>query len=120
LSEVIGSWKTNEIFRPRILRSCDRDAPSSSAPSNRALPVTVAVDGRRPRIESAVTLLPQPDSPTIPNTSLGASSSDMRSTAWTAPSSVLNRTERSSTSSRDSVTARSSDRARRGGRRRAG
>ncbi len=119
-SEVIGSWKTNEIWRPRTFRRRDPEAPSSSSPSKRTLPVTVAVFGRRPRIESAVTLLPQPDSPTIPSTCLGSSVSDIRSTAWTVPSSVSKRTERSSTSSSGALNARSWGRGRRGGRRRAG
>ena len=54
-------------------------------PRSALLPVTVAVAGSSPRIESAVTLLPQPDSPTMPSTSRGASVSDIRSTACTVP-----------------------------------
>ena len=36
LSDVIGSWKTNAICRPRIRRICLDDAASSSMPSKRA------------------------------------------------------------------------------------
>ena len=40
------------------------------------------------RIESAVTDLPQPDSPTMPSVSRGARSNDTPSTARTTPSAV--------------------------------
>ena len=50
----------------------------------------------------AVTLLPEPDSPTIPSTSPRASSKLTPSTARTIPSSVANWTFRSLTSIRRS------------------
>ena len=54
----------------------------SSVPPNRALPaVTRPARGRMPRRASEVTLLPQPDSPTIPSVSPGAMSNDTPLTA---------------------------------------
>jgi len=47
-----------------------------------------------------VTLLPEPDSPTIPSTSPWPSVNETPSTARTTPSSVLKETLRSRTSSR--------------------
>jgi len=49
--------------------------------------------------ESAVTDLPQPDSPTMPSVSPAASSNDTPSTARTTPSRVKNCVLRSLTSS---------------------
>src|SRR4029077_1470773 len=51
--------------------------------------------GIRPSRVSVETLLPEPDSPTIPSVSLGKTSYEIPSTAWTIPSSVLNSTTRS-------------------------
>src|SRR5262249_16175651 len=42
------------------------------------------------RIDNALTLLPQPDSPTSPSVSPSCTSYVTPSTAWTTPSSVLN------------------------------
>src|SRR3954470_16769926 len=64
-----------------------------TSPSNRALLPRV-----RPRMVIAVTLLPEPDSPTIPSTSPRSSVKLTPSTACTVPSSVANRTFRSLTS----------------------
>ena len=47
-----------------------------------------------------VTLLPEPDSPTIPSVSPGSIANETPSTAWTKPSSVRKRVRRFSTSSR--------------------
>src|SRR5215468_6402302 len=49
----------------------------------------------RPSRVSVETLLPEPDSPTMPRISPGKMSYDTPSTAWTIPSSVLNSTTRS-------------------------
>src|SRR5205823_878081 len=49
----------------------------------------------RPSTASMLTLLPEPDSPTIPSVSPGKTSEVTPSTAWTIPSSVLNSTVRS-------------------------
>ena len=51
----------------------------------------------------AVTDLPEPDSPTIANTSPRLTSNDTPSTAWTTPSSVLKPARRSRTESRTSL-----------------
>src|SRR3954447_14336568 len=51
--------------------------------------------GIRPRIDIVETLLPEPDSPTMPSVSPGNTSYEIPSTAWTMPSSVLNSTTRS-------------------------
>src|SRR5260370_11019062 len=53
----------------------------------------------RPMIAIAVTLLPEPDSPTIPTISPGLTVKETPSTARTTPSSVRNETWRSRTSS---------------------
>ena len=73
-------------------RSSSSCSPSRTEPSIRALGERV-----RPRIVCAVTLLPEPDSPTIASTSPGASSKETPSTACTRPPSVSKQTRRSST-----------------------
>src|SRR5262245_11305785 len=50
--------------------------------------------GISPRIDIVDTLLPEPDSPTMPSVSPGKTSYEMSSTACTMPSSVLNSTTR--------------------------
>ena len=118
-SDVIGSWNTNEISRPRTLRRVASSADSRSRPSKRAVPDSCAEAGSSRSSDIAVTLLPQPDSPTTASTSPGSSENDTRSTACTEPSSVSKRTESSSTSS-SAISASSSGRGRRAARRRAG
>ena len=56
-------------------------------------------------MESAVVLLPQPDSPTIASVSRGRSQSDTSSTAWTFRSPTENTVVRPSTSSTFAVRA---------------
>src|SRR3954451_3276059 len=56
-------------------------------------------DGTRRSTDSAVTLLPQPDSPTIAKVSPGMTWNDTPSTARTMPSRVKNQVLRSATSS---------------------
>ena len=69
-------------------------------PSNRAIPSDFVFLGSfSPMIVRHVTLLPEPDSPTIPRVSPRSSVNDTPSTAWTMPSSVLKLVLRSSTSS---------------------
>src|SRR5438105_1772073 len=53
--------------------------------------------GSRPRMAIDVTLLPDPDSPTIPRTSFSKTSKETPSTAFTTPSSVGKWTVRSRT-----------------------
>jgi hypothetical protein len=66
LSEVIGSWKIMAISLPRMLRISASLASRRSRPAKRMAPPTMRPggDGTSRRIESAVTLLPQPLSPT--------------------------------------------------------
>ena len=67
-SDVIGSWKIIAICRPRTSSSSRSDRCTRSRPSNEIEPLTMrAVCASRPMIESAVTDLPQPDSPTMPS-----------------------------------------------------
>src|ERR1700733_13816936 len=74
--------------------------PMRSLPWNLALPVMVAFRSlTRPITEYIDTLLPDPDSPTMPSTSPGATWNDSPLTACTVPALVRNRTLRSSTSS---------------------
>ena len=103
LRELIGSWKTYAISRPRTRRSRRAPNASRSWPSNTTLPLTLAVSGSSRTSDMQVTLFPHPDSPTMPRTSRGASENDTRSTAWIGPSSVSKRTERSFTSRRGSA-----------------
>ena len=65
-SDVIGSWKIIAISLPRTPRiigsvSCSRSRPSNSIEPDSTLPGGLGI---RRRIDSAVTLFPQPDSPT--------------------------------------------------------
>jgi len=62
-SERVGSWKTIAMSVPRCARMSSSDRPSSSTPSSRADPVTVAVGGSRPINARELTVLPDPDSP---------------------------------------------------------
>ena len=59
------------------------------------MPVTLALSARRPIIESDITVLPEPDSPTMPSTSPARMSSDTLRTARTVPASLGKVTERS-------------------------
>ena len=67
LSEVIGSWKTMPISRPLTLRISASLMANRSLPMKRMPPPTMRPggSGMRRRMESALTDLPQPDSPTI-------------------------------------------------------
>ena len=59
--------------------------------------------------ENPVTLLPEPDSPTSPSTSPGASENDTPSTALTTPALVKKWVARFETSRTGAVTAAASD-----------
>jgi hypothetical protein len=102
---VIGSWKTIAIWRPRTSSSSRRLSRVSSRPSKRTEPPTTRpFFGSSPMIESAVTDLPQPDSPTIASDAPSSTAKLTPSTAWTRPCRAENCVLRSSTSS--SATAR--------------
>src|SRR5215469_15084996 len=90
LSDVIGSWKIIEIWLPRRSRISAGLSFRRSMPSNRISPEAIRPGGRgiNPMIESAVTLLPQPDSPTMPSVRPGLSEKLTPSTARNSPLSV--------------------------------
>src|SRR5436190_17142144 len=89
-SDVIGSWKIIEIASPRILRISASGSASRSRPSNSTRPSTVRPGGDaiKRRIDSDVTLLPQPDSPTMQSVSPRPTENETPSTARTTPSRV--------------------------------
>ena len=62
--ELIGSWKIIEISAPRSARSSRAGVCSRSLPLKIIRPRALAFPGNKPRMESAVTDLPLPDSPT--------------------------------------------------------
>ena len=70
-SEVMGSWKIIEISLPRIFRICAGGKSSRFLPLYMIRPSVMRPGGVgiRRMIDSAVTLLPQPDSPTTPSVS---------------------------------------------------
>ncbi len=71
---VIGSWKIIAMSLPRTWRISSSGSASRSRPSNRISPVGISAGGMSSRrmIDSDVTLLPQPDSPTMPERLAGA------------------------------------------------
>ncbi len=87
LSDVIGSWKIIEMSRPRMARISSSGSCSRSTPSSTTSPSTMRPGGSAiSRIsDSAVMLLPQPDSPTIASVSPRAIANDTPSTAFTVP-----------------------------------
>src|SRR3954454_14981925 len=97
LRDVIGSWKTIATSLPPTRRSPRFFSLNRSRPWNIAVPLTTRPGGWgiRPSSASVETLLPEPDSPTMPSVSPGKRSYETPSTAWTIPSSVLNSTTRS-------------------------
>src|SRR6266480_5438870 len=95
LSEVIGSWNTMAISRPRSFAICLSGIPINSTPRYRIEPEILAGFGSSPMIARAVTLLPDPDSPTTASTSPGRRENVSPRTAWTTPSTVGKSTLRS-------------------------
>jgi hypothetical protein len=69
LSEVIGSWKIIEISLPRIAHLAARRAQQVAAVERMRPGDAPGGIGIRRRIDMAVTLLPQPDSPTMASVS---------------------------------------------------
>src|SRR5436190_15894886 len=92
LSDVIGSWKIIASLSPRRSRRRRGAHFSRSSPSNSTSPAAMRPGGcgTRPMIESALTLFPQPDSPTIPSVRPRSSRKSTPSTARTSPCSPLN------------------------------
>src|SRR5215468_3997849 len=111
LSDVIGSWKIIEMSLPRTARICASSSLMRSRPSSSIAPETIRPGGSgMSRItESAVMLLPQPDSPTIASVSRGRSVNERSSTALMMPSRVK-KYVRSPATSRTGRPARSSGR----------
>src|SRR5262249_48383363 len=111
LSEVIGSWKIIEMSLPRTARICASSSLVRSRPSSSIAPETMRPGGSgMSRItESAVMLLPQPDSPTIASVSRARSAKERSSTALMMPSRVK-KYVRSPATSRTGRPARSSGR----------
>jgi hypothetical protein len=64
-SDRVGSWNTMATLVPRCWRSCSSVSPISSVPANLAEPVTAAASGSRPMTARQLTVLPDPDSPTM-------------------------------------------------------
>ena len=83
LSDDIGSWKIIAILLPRIARMPASSSLSRSRPSKITSPLSMRPGGFgiRRRIDSAVTLLPDPLSPTIATVSPAATSNESASTA---------------------------------------
>ena len=71
---VIGSWNTMAMSSPRTSRISRSDSCSRSRPSNITEPETMRPggDGTSRMTASDVTVLPEPDSPTMPSISPGA------------------------------------------------
>ena len=70
LSEVIGSWKTIAILSPRSARTSSWSIATMSRPRKTISPLAIRLCSCSSRmIDSAVTLLPEPDSPTMPSVS---------------------------------------------------
>src|SRR3954469_558794 len=100
LSAVIGSWNTIAMLAPQYLRICLGVAWPISTPSNLIDPWrTTPFLGSSPMIERESTVLPDPDSPTIPSVRPRSSVNDTPSTACTRPRSVSNHVATSVTSS---------------------
>ena len=95
-SEVIGSWKIIAMRLPRIACISASVAWHRSRPSKTTLPPVISPGGRgiSRSIDSAVTDLPEPDSPTMASVSPAATSKDTSSTAVTQPASVRKRVVR--------------------------
>src|SRR5262245_15311881 len=87
---------------PRMSRISASLSFSRSIPSKLTEPPTVRPmrSGSRRSTDSAVTLLPQPDSPTMPSVSPGPTWNETPATARLTPSSVTKSVLRSLTSSR--------------------
>src|SRR5918994_2072660 len=96
LSELIGSWKIMAMRLPRIARISSSLNVRRFWPSNTTSPAEILPGGSgiRRRIDIAVTLLPEPDSPTMASVSPAARSNETSSTALTMPRSVRNSVDR--------------------------
>ena len=91
LSEVIGSWKIIAMRLPRSARISFSSSFSRSWPLNSIVPAVIWPPGAGTSrmIESEVTLLPEPLSPTMPSVSPASSEKLTSSTARSSPCSIL-------------------------------
>src|SRR5438552_8076166 len=98
---VIGSWKTMPIRLPRRLRIASGASVRMSPPSKMMRPAKAREGGLSSRrmMDMAVTLLPQPDSPTSPTVSPAPTAKLASSTTRRSPCSVSKATLRPSTAS---------------------
>src|SRR5215469_156227 len=96
---VSGSWKITAMSLPRIFCSSRGSRPTRFTPSKTALPV-ICPPGVSPSSDWVSTVLPDPDSPTIPSVRPRSTVNDTPRTACTTPSAVGKLTRRSVTSSR--------------------
>ena len=97
-SEASGSWKIIAICVPAdvahlVGREREQVAPVEDDPAGDVR----ALRAREPDNVSAATLLPEPDSPTMPIDPPGSTVNEIPSTACTTPSGVGNSTRMSST-----------------------
>src|SRR5580700_7539265 len=85
-----------EILLPRMARICGSLSNRRSLPSNSMLPLSILPGGIwiRRITASEETLLPEPDSPTIPSVFPASTENERPFTARTMPSSVRNVTSR--------------------------
>ncbi len=99
-SDVIGSWKTIAMLAPQNRRISLGDAPPISSPSKRIEPLRITfLRGSSPMIERVSTVLPDPDSPTIPSVRPRSRVKDTPSTDRTRPRTVSKPVSTSVTSS---------------------
>ena len=100
LSEVIGSWKTIAMLAPQKRRISLGDASPISSPSKRIDPRrTTCLRGSSPMTERESTVLPDPDSPTMPSVRPRSRVNDTPSTERTSPRMVSKPVSTSVTSS---------------------
>ncbi len=102
---VMGSWKTMAISLPRIARISGplgsrvaRSTGPASLWSTMLPPAMTPFRGTMRRIDCDVTLLPQPDSPTMPSTRPRLTSKETPSTARSVPSREMKWVSRPRTS----------------------
>ena len=105
LSAVIGSWKMTPMWRPRMPCMSVSFAWTRSRPLNRICPSRIFPMGwgSRRTMDMAVTLLPQPDSPTMPTQVPLGTVKLTPSTAFSRPDSVSNPVTRFLISNRGSL-----------------
>src|SRR5690349_6575392 len=105
LSEVIGSWKIIAMRSPRMRSISASGSASRSRPRYSTRPPAIFPGGSiSRRIDSAVTVLPEPDSPTMPSTRPADSVKDSPSTAFSTRPALAKWVRSSSTARRASLT----------------